>query len=240
MALVLAVSSAKVSAVTITVPIMDGLDDVEENLETAGAGAIDAGSSDIELAVDGPPEPRQLVGLRFRNIGIPRGAPITNAYVQFMVDETDNEADTDVRIFGELAVNSAPFTTAAFNLTSRTKTSSSVLWDDIPVWTNPGTGDCAANCPAGPDQRTPNIASVIQQIVNQPTWASGNALSILIQPDPIADNTGERTAVAFERVGGNPALRPATLVVDFVPEPTSGVLALVAGCAMALAGRRRG
>jgi hypothetical protein len=75
-----------------------------------------------------------------------------------------------------------------------------VLWDDIPVWTVPGQ--------SGPDQRTPNLASIIQEIVNQPGWASGNALSIFIAPDPIDDNTMERTASAFEEnaATSNPAV----------------------------------
>jgi hypothetical protein len=238
-ALIAAVYTANVNAATISRSVTAGLDDAEEHLDGGTPGNVDVTSSDIELAVDGPPDPRQLVGLRFTNITIPRGALIQNAAIQFMVDETDTEADTDVRIFGELAPNSAQFAATPMNITARTRTSSSVVWNDIPVWTNPGTGDCTANCPAGPDQRTPNIASVLQQIVNQPGWTSGNALSILIEPDPLADNTGERTAVSADRALGTPGLQAPTLLIEFIPEPTSCVLALVAAFAGALARRRR-
>jgi hypothetical protein len=235
-ALFLAISSAKVTAITITRTIAAGSDDAEEFLEPpADLGVMSLGSTDLELHSDGPPNDRQWVGLRFTNISIPRGAPITSASVQFTVDEVDAD-DTpgaDVRIFGELATNSATFAATNFNLTSRPRTSSSVDWIDIPLW--PTTGA------AGPDQRTPNLASIIQQIVNQPGWTSGNALSILIEPiggATVATGANERTAGSFETNFAGSA--PARLIVDFIPEPTSCVLAAVAACGLAVAFRRRG
>jgi hypothetical protein len=45
---------------------------------------------------------------------------------------------------------------------------------------------------AGPDQRTPNLATVIQEIVSRPGWASGNALALIIT------GTGTRTADSVE------------------------------------------
>ncbi len=45
---------------------------------------------------------------------------------------------------------------------------------------------------AGSDQQTPNIASVIQEIVNHSDWFEGNSLVIIIT------GTGERVAESYE------------------------------------------
>ncbi|MHC4705621.1 MAG: hypothetical protein ACYS8I_00850, partial [Planctomycetota bacterium] len=45
---------------------------------------------------------------------------------------------------------------------------------------------------AGADQQTPDIASVIQEIVNRPGWASGNSLVIIIV------GSGRRTAESYD------------------------------------------
>ncbi len=44
---------------------------------------------------------------------------------------------------------------------------------------------------AGPEQRTLNIASVIQEVVNRLGWASGNSLVVIIT------GTGKRTAESY-------------------------------------------
>ena len=46
----------------------------------------------------------------------------------------------------------------------------------------------------GPAQRTPQLASILQEIVSQPTWARGNAVVLTIQN--AVGNTGRRTAEA--------------------------------------------
>ncbi len=60
---------------------------------------------------------------------------------------------------------------------------------------------------AGPDQQTPNIAPVIQEIVNGSGWASTSS------PVLIITGTGVRTAEAFD---GVPAAAPL-LHVTFQP-----------------------
>jgi len=241
----LSAPSVSVNAITIVRPIMDRLDDAEEGLEPAGLGTMDVTSSDIELHSDGPPNDRQWVGLRFVDIGIPQGAIITNATVQFMVDETDTENPTNVTILGELAPNSTQFTTTAFDISSRPMTLSAVQWNNIPLWSNPpgDTGDCDGGCDAGPAQRTPDLTPIVQEIVNQPAWMAGNALSILIRP-PVGDGPAvlmERTAVSFNRAADNPTLglQPPILTIEYIPEPTSLALVAVAGFSLALLRRRR-
>ncbi len=209
----LGVCVAPSAADTISVAIAADMDDVEENLDN---GSFDQPSSDLELGTEGPPVGRQSVGMRFLNIGIPNGATINSAHIQFMVDESDDEV-TNVRITGELSPNSAPFELTPLNISSRTRTSNSVVWNNIPLWTNEGD--------SGPDQRTPDISSIVQEIIGQPGWVAGNVMTFIIEPDPISYADGERTAISFEKASGNPNFNPPILNVEFVPEPSSLVLA---------------
>jgi hypothetical protein len=53
---------------------------------------------------------------------------------------------------------------------------------------------------AGAEQRTPELASVIQQIVDRAGWQSGNALALFVT------GSGHRTAVAFDGAATGAAL----------------------------------
>jgi hypothetical protein len=163
-------------------------DDAEENT----SGNVDLGSSDLELVQE---VTLQTVGVRFRNLAIPPGATIASAYIQFEVDEVSTGA-ASLTIAGELTPNPATFALASFNVSSRPRTSASVAWVPAPWPTLQA---------AGVDQRTPNLAAVLQEIVNQPGWASGNAAVFII--------TGTGKRVAESKNGGGPPI----LVVDFTP-----------------------
>ncbi|MGY1810952.1 PKD domain-containing protein [Blastococcus sp. SYSU D00669] len=158
------------------VPVRAGADDVEEAL----AGAVDLGSSDLELVTDGGTA--QTVGLRFTGVAVPAGATITNAYVQFQVDEATTAA-TSLTVAAQAADNPPGFTTAARDVSARPRTSATVAWAPA-AWSTVGA--------RGPDQRTPNLAAVVQEVVSRPGWASGNALALVLT------GTGRRTAEAVE------------------------------------------
>jgi len=134
--------------------------------------------------------------MRFNGMTIPQGATIVNAHVQFQVDEVNTVA-TSLTIEGEDVDNAATFTTAAGSISSRPRTTAAVPWSPVP-WTATGQ--------AGPDQQTPGIASVIQEIVNRPSWSSGNSIVIIIT------GTGERTAESFD---GNQSQASPLLHVEY-------------------------
>ncbi|MBL7943283.1 MAG: DNRLRE domain-containing protein, partial [Flavobacteriales bacterium] len=136
-------------------------------------------SSDLELINDGND---QQVGLRFTGVAIPQGATVLNAYVQFTVDETPS-GTTSLIVQAEANDNPATFETSTSNISSRPKTVNSVSWDP-PVWSTLNQ--------SGIDQQTPNLAPVIQEVVNRSGWVSGNALAILIS------GTGKRVAFAYD------------------------------------------
>ena len=149
-----------------------------DDAEESSAGAVDLASSDLELVNDGT---EQTVGLRFTNISVPRQATIVNAFVQFTVDEATS-GTTSLTVRGQAADNPTTFTTATTNISSRPRTTASVAWTP-PAWPTVGA--------AGPDQRTPNLKAIVQEIVNRSGWASGNALAMILR------GTGRRTAEAF-------------------------------------------
>jgi len=194
-----ALFAGSAQADTLSVRIAIGTDDAEEHL-TEG-NAIDLGSSDLEIGAEGGGGDAQLIGMRFVDINIPRGATINSASIQFTVDETDDEVQTmPIQIFGELG-DALTFTGSTGNISSRERTGAVVNWEDIPPWPTVGEADI--------DQQTPDIGGVIQAIVNQGTWAPNNALVIMM--------TGhaqfERTAESFDGSAGQAAL----LSIDFDP-----------------------
>ena len=95
---------------------------------------------------------------------------ITSAYVQFEVDEATSDA-ASLTFAAETSTNAAPFTTATANISSRPRTGAYFVRAP-PAWPTIGV--------AGLDQRTPNLASVIQAVVDQPGWSSGNALALIV------------------------------------------------------------
>jgi hypothetical protein len=167
------------------VRVAAGSDDAEENNAT---GAVNLTSSDLELMTDGSIV--QTVGMRFAGLAIPPGATITSAYIQFVVDEAQSVATT-VTIKAQASDNAATFTTATGNVASRPRTSAAATWSP-PAWTTVGA--------AGADQRTPDLAGLVQEVVGRPGWASGNALAIIVT------GSGHRTAVAFNGSAANAAL----------------------------------
>ena len=84
-------------------------------------------NSDLEIVREGSTE--QAVGLRFADLPIPAGAQVSEAYVQFTVDEPEMSTEdfaVDIRV--EDVDDAAPFTTETANLTSRTFSEQSVRW----------------------------------------------------------------------------------------------------------------
>jgi hypothetical protein len=162
---------------TLDVPVSASSGDAEENVAT---GKIKPGSSDLEFGAQGGKN--QLVGMRFNGLNIPQGATITNASIQFQVDETHSGAAT-LMIEGQATDNAPIFANANGDISSRDRTNAVVDWTPVP-WTMVGE--------AGSDQKTSDISSIIQEIVDRQGWSRGNSLAIIIT------GIGRRTAESFD------------------------------------------
>ncbi len=185
--------------------VVQSSDDAEELISN---GLVAEKGSDLELGEDdlGP----QWVGLRFQNLIIPQGAAISEAYVEFTAAQTDAGATT-VLFHGQASDNPPAFAgssqnsptaegaglaatapeTSAYDISSRLKTAASVTWTAVPTWS------------VGQTYKSPNLAPVIQEIVDRTGWGPGNSLALLI------NGTGRRTAFSYD---GEPALAPRLMI----------------------------
>ena len=107
-------------------------------------------------------------GIRIANLMVPQGATITGAYLRLTSSQFDI-AETTLRFKAELAGDSQPFTASTKNIGLRTVSSNEVVWaedNSFPVSDEIVT--------------TPDLSSIVQEVVDQNDWCGGNALSIII------------------------------------------------------------
>ena len=184
------------SNVTLTKSVATSTDDVEENV-SGTAGSMYTNSSDLELMTDG--SQTQKIGIRFTGMAIPQGATIQHAYIQFATKGDKNATSGAIVIKGEDTDNASTFTSVSFNVTNRTTTTNSVSW----AGTTSTTWGTSAGGQQGADQRTPDLKTIVQTIVNRTGWASGNALAFVFT------GSGTRNAYSYD---GSAALAPQLIV----------------------------
>jgi len=184
---------------TITSQVSSGNDDAEERVSD---GSMDLTSSDLEIISDGGSD--QLIGIRFQGLGIPQGTTILSASIQFTTDETDS-GSTSVTIRGEDEDNADVFSSADDDISDRTLTTASVTWNSIPAWNTVGQ--------SGTNQQTPDLTSIVQEIVNRGGWTSGNAMAFII------NGSGERTAESYNGSAADAAVLTITANFSYDPLP---------------------
>ena len=188
-----------VIADSIEIGINSGGDDVEENILN---GSLNAASSDLEMVTDG--SIHQKVGLRFNNIPILRGALIKNAFIQFTTDETTS-APTTITLHTELSGHALPYiTTDTFSVSERLKSTDSLIWT-IPAWSSIGE--------AGTNQKSPDLKSIVQQVINHPQWQYGNSFSFIISGE------GSRVTKSYDLL---PAAAPK-LTINYVLQNVNNI-----------------
>jgi hypothetical protein len=169
-------------------------DDAEEDIPSRNMSLT---SSDLEFGADGKTD--QWVGMRFNQITIPPGADIISAYIQFEVGEEGSDP-TSVTFIGQATDNALPFTETDFNISNRARTLAQAPWENIPPWPT-----------RSQKWQSPDLSSIVQEIINHPYWISGNSIVILLQ------GTGSRTAESFD---GEPAAAPV-LFIEYFSGPTA-------------------
>ncbi|MEE8151817.1 MAG: hypothetical protein V3T76_02110, partial [candidate division NC10 bacterium] len=157
------------------VRVVRGSDDAEERAD----GSIRRGNKDLELVEDRAEA--QTVGIRFEGTGIPQGAVITGAYIQFQVDEFSTEP-ADLTIHGQASDDAASFARSKGDISGRETTAASAGWQPA-GWDTVGA--------AGVDQRTADISEIVQEIVDRGGWDPDNGLAFIIT------GSGKRVAESF-------------------------------------------
>ncbi|MDH3294988.1 MAG: metallophosphoesterase, partial [Acidimicrobiia bacterium] len=170
-------------------PILDlrvsgSRDDAEEN----AAGEVSRSSSDLELIFD-PTNGDQVVGVRFAAVNVAPGTTITSAWLQFQTNDVSLDP-ASLTIEAEAADNATGFSGAAFDVSGRSRTLTSVSWAP-PPWDTKRA--------AGLEQQTPDLAALVQEVVDRPGWAAGNAIAFIIT------GTGRRVAESYD---GDPFAAP--------------------------------
>ncbi|MGH3136697.1 MAG: PKD domain-containing protein, partial [Gaiellaceae bacterium] len=171
------------SVASLDVRVNASPDDAEET----DTNSIRLANADLDMLIDDT-QNNLAVGLRFNGVAVPQGATIAKAYVQFEADQPWANP-TSLTIEGQAADNPPTFS-GTNKIVPRPRTLADVTWAPDP-WLTVGE--------AGFDQRTANLAAVIQEIVSRPNWASSNSLVLVIT------GSGRRVAEAWD---SNPAAAP--------------------------------
>lgn len=180
------------------VPVVVSSDDAEElsaseQNSDLNPGDVDLLSSDLELLNDVSWNGSGLtVGIRFRDIDLPKGTVIKNAYIEFTAKSSGADASV-YTIEIEDAANGATFAASNNNITNRTTTSSAVTWNESQSWTS------------GQVYQSANVKTLVDEVMNRNDWEEGGSFVFIIS------GTGARNVQSFD---GSAAPK---LVIEYDP-----------------------
>ncbi len=141
---------------TLTAYINDGADDSQETGDTPNPTQIS-----LNCATS-----NGYIGLRFQGTGLAKGATINSAVLKLYLPSGSYDTP-NVTQYGQLIPNAPAFTTNANDISGRTLTQVAVPWTS----TASGSGW----------RQPPDIAAVIQEIVNQDDWVEDNYFAIIMR-----------------------------------------------------------
>ena len=149
---------------------------------------------------------------RFPGVTIPQGSTITDAVVELYHAGGSNTLDVTARWSAQdeddpIAIDS--YSGGSQPWDTRTPTTATVDWIFQTAWSS------------GVVRTTPELKTIIQEMVDRGTWASGDALMLMLES--IAPTSGNE--YSFEAVDGTQAV--PKLIINYSSAPaltTSGVL----------------
>jgi hypothetical protein len=127
--------------------------------------------------------------IRFNNVSIENSADIASAFVKFTCNITYSATTVRTNIYAHDEDNADAPTTAS-EIVNATLTSNFEAWDNIPGWTD------------GDQYDSPDISSVIQEVIDRPGWESGNSIVVQIRNDGSSTNAN-RIASAYNLSSGS-------------------------------------
>ncbi|HEY3487630.1 MAG TPA: hypothetical protein VGL10_06155, partial [Gammaproteobacteria bacterium] len=145
---------------TFTSQINHSYDDAEER----SGGDLRISDQDLELGDYSSYD--QYVGLRFREVNVPQGSEIVSAYLQFTAEDATSSS-TSLTIKAHDA-DEPPTFNGDYSISSRVTTSASVAWNSVASWVDEGI------------YNSPDIKSVVQEIVNRSDWSDGQSMAFII------------------------------------------------------------
>ncbi len=181
----------------LVIPVVATKDDATEI-----SGSVDTNDSQIVLSKDSD---TIYSGFRYQDINIPKGAVITSAVIRF-TSAGLNTAPTELLISAEASGNAPEFASSTNNISSRSLSTSQVVWDTNNEW--PNYGEAIS---------TPDLSSVIQETVNRADWCGGNSIAIIMQS--VNGSTGNERKT-FTNDDGNS--RAPQLVISYDESTATG------------------
>lgn len=164
------------------IPIVDGNDDAEEAKVAASGdgwevevGDVSRGSSDLELYWD---DGAQFVGTLFRDVQIPQGTTVDSAYIQFVCKAAGDDIIT-IEIYGIDSVTVDSIQMAKYSISDKEPTTAKLDWMPDP-W--------IVEYDVKEEQKTPNLDTIINEIVGNEGWAAGNNMMFVLTGD-VEENT---------------------------------------------------
>jgi type IV pilus assembly protein PilY1 len=156
----------------------------------------------LEYSSGGASVENQTVGLRFQEVGVPKGATITSATLEFVATEASSDV-TSLNITAEANGNAAEFSTTAFDLgvLARPRGAESSVWTPADWATTGGV------------EQSVDITAVVQEVVSHVDWCGNNALALFLS------GTGKRIAQSFD---ADPSSAPV-LRIDYDPSSVPAV-----------------
>jgi type IV pilus assembly protein PilY1 len=146
-----------------------------------------------------------FTGLRFNNINIPQGATVLEAFIDFTGHVNNETSSASFTFAGEATSNPVTFSSTTNHIGGRRSTpgltSATVQW-------SASTTPPLARWDANGKYTSPNLASIVQEIVNRSDWAPNKSIAFHIAPTSASDTTGKRTAKSVNgSSAGAPKLR---------------------------------
>ena len=161
------------------------------NQTTSGTSA----SAAVKIGVEGSND--YIAGFQFANVRIPRGATVTNAYIE-VTPNANTSGLTIWEVSAEASGNANTYASTQINTRSYGNTTNY----SPPTWTN------------GVVTQIP-VTLAINEVVKRSDWCGGNALSVRIRD--IGGVKSLRTAHSFNTAGSD-AAKPR-LVVNYLVNP---------------------
>lgn len=143
---------------------------------------------------------------RFATVNVPNAATINNAYITFIASSTDASAFPTLTIYGVDADNqAAPASEAA--AAAMVEATATVAWTSGTSWT------------AGNSYNTPDISTIVKEIVDRAGWASGNAMVIEIF-ETSGTGSNRRAAATYDHA----TYAEPVLTIDYTSGGVSAVV----------------
>ena len=124
-------------------------------------------SSDLELDYD--PDWDQIIAIQFDDVSIASDGLFGAVYLQMTAAE-DGNGPTDLTIWAQNSGDPAALGSTDYDISDRPLTTASVSWT-VAAWTEDDRGSA---------QRSPDLSSLIAEVLAQPNWASGHRIVLII------------------------------------------------------------